>query len=101
MIDVQYYICCRYTIQGLTNFNFLYLFIWLHRVLAFRILCCCAQILQLCRVGSRMQRLSSCSLVGLWQWDLSSPTRDWTHVPCFAKCIINHWTTREIPINNF
>ena len=26
-------------------------------------------------------------------WDLSSLTRDWTHVPCIARWILHHWTT--------
>ena len=30
-------------------------------------------------------------------WDLSSPTRDWTCVPCIARWILNHWATREVP----
>ena len=30
-------------------------------------------------------------------WDLSSPTRDRTHVPCIGRQILNHWTTREVP----
>ena len=29
-------------------------------------------------------------------WDPSSPARDWTHVPCIAGKIFNHWTTREV-----
>ena len=28
-------------------------------------------------------------------WDLSSPTRDQTCVPCIGRWILNHWTTRE------
>ena len=24
-------------------------------------------------------------------------TRDWTHVPCIGRRILNHWTTREVP----
>ena len=28
--------------------------------------------------------------------DLSSPTRDQTHVPCISRWILNHWTTREV-----
>ena len=28
-------------------------------------------------------------------WDLSSLTRDRTHVPCIGRRILNHWTTRE------
>ena len=35
---------------------------------------------------------------GSGMWDLSSPTRDRTHVPCFGRWILNHWTTREVPI---
>ena len=34
---------------------------------------------------------------GCGLWDLSSLTRDQTHVPCFGRQILNHWTTREIP----
>ena len=30
-------------------------------------------------------------------WDLSSLTKDWTHVPCIAKWILNHWTTSDVP----
>ena len=30
--------------------------------------------------------------------DLSSQTRDWTHIPCIARWILNHWTTREVPV---
>jgi len=34
------------------------------------------------------------SLCGMW--NLSSPTRDQTCVPCIARHILNHWTTREV-----
>ena len=30
-------------------------------------------------------------------WDVSSPTRDQTHIPCIVRWIFNHWTTREVP----
>ena len=30
-------------------------------------------------------------------WDLCSPTKDLTHVPCTARQILNHWATREVP----
>lgn len=30
-------------------------------------------------------------------WDLSSTTRDWSHVPCFGRQVLNHGTTREVP----
>ena len=38
-------------------------------------------------------------LVFWWRgmWDLSSPTRDWTHTPCTARQSLNHWTTMEVP----
>ena len=45
-------------------------------------------------------RLSSC---GVWAqlphgiWDLSSPVRDRTSIPCIGRQILNHWTTREVP----
>ena len=31
-------------------------------------------------------------------WDLSSPTRDPTCVPCIRRQVLNHWTTREVPL---
>ena len=31
-------------------------------------------------------------------WDLSSLTRDKTHIPCPGSWILNHWTTREGPL---
>ena len=30
-------------------------------------------------------------------WELSSPTRDQTCIPCVGRQIPNHWTTREVP----
>ena len=30
-------------------------------------------------------------------WDLSSLTRDQTHILCIASWILNHWTTRQVP----
>ena len=30
-------------------------------------------------------------------WDLSFLTRDRTCVPCIARWILNHWTTRKVP----
>ena len=30
-------------------------------------------------------------------WDLNSPTRDQTHVPCLERWFLNHWTAREVP----
>ena len=30
-------------------------------------------------------------------WDPSSPTSDWTHVPCIVQRVLNHQATREAP----
>ena len=30
-------------------------------------------------------------------WDLSSPTRDQTHILCIERQSLNHWTVREVP----
>ena len=37
-------------------------------------------------------------LVILWHV-VSSQTRDWTSVPCIARWILNHWTTRKTLIS--
>ena len=34
-------------------------------------------------------------------WDLSSQIRDRTLVLCIGKQILHHWTTREVPGQNF
>ena len=34
-------------------------------------------------------------------WDLSSPTRDPTCVPCIRRQVLNPWTTREVPLLSF
>ena len=34
-------------------------------------------------------------------WDLSSPTRDWTGIPCIGRWSLNHWTAREVPAHCF
>ena len=34
-------------------------------------------------------------------WDLSSPAGDWPCIPCIARQILNHWTTREVPVEPF
>ena len=45
------------------------------------------------------RKLNSC---GTWaylprsMWDLSSPTRDWTHVAYVGRPILYHWITREV-----
>ena len=56
-------------------------------------LCCGTRDLSLRHVGSRARGLSSCTR---GMWDLSSPTRDQTSVPCIARRIFNHWTSMEV-----
>ena len=34
-------------------------------------------------------------------WNLSSPTRDQTHIPCVARWVLNHWTSREVSNQGF
>ena len=56
--------------------------------------------LQLWLAGSRARGLSSCGArakLPRGMWDLSFPTRDQTGIPCIARPILNHWTTREVP----
>ena len=41
------------------------------------------------------------TLCGMWNlrsmWDLSSPTRGRTWVPCIGRWSLNHWTAGEVP----
>jgi len=30
-------------------------------------------------------------------WDLVSPTKDGTLVPCVGRWILNHWISKEVP----
>ena len=79
--------------------NFYLLFIWLHWVLvAARGLFIVARGLSNCGAWAPERRgsvVAACWAHGMW--DLSSPTRDRTHVPCIGRRILNHWTNREIP----
>ena len=53
--------------------------------------------------------LSGCSVwaqqlycqLPLIMWDLTSPTRDQTQVPCTGRRILNPWTTKEAPHSAF
>ena len=49
--------------------------------------------------GPRAQQSACGVLAGLLRgiWDLNSPTRDRTHLPCIGRWILNHWTVREVP----
>ena len=50
-------------------------------------------------IGSWLQR-AGCLFAGHGlnhpTWDLSSPTRDQTHVLCITRQTLNHWTTMEV-----
>ena len=45
--------------------------------------------------------VAACKLRCSSVWGLSSSTRDWTYVPCIARWILNHWTTKEGPQRKF
>ena len=49
-------------------------------------------------VAHGLSRCDSWSQLPHSMWDLSSLTRDQTHVPCIARQIPNHWTPREVPV---
>ena len=74
--------------------------IFLFTYLTVTVLSCSMQNLLLWHNDSRPSGLSSC---GGWAlllcsiWNVSTLTRDQTHLPCIARWILNHWTTREVP----
>ena len=88
-------VCPQYTLKTIS----FYLFTWLCWVL----------------VATRRIFTAVCGLLsscGLWvllphgmawhgMWDPSSPTRDWTCVPCVGRQTLTHWTTREVPDLHF
>ena len=52
-----------------------------------------------CSCDARAQKLQCAGIVATQHvGSYSSPTRDRTHSLCIARQILNHWTTREIPI---
>ena len=101
---------CRLTDEALSDsrlyfFNIYYLFIYL---VAPGFNCSMRDLLCVMWNHSLGPMDSGCGLWAqhLWgtsldapQWDLSSLTRDQTsHVPCIVRQILNHWTTREVPL---
>ena len=51
---------------------------------------------------SRAFRLSNCgkqAYLPHGMWDLTSLTRGGTCIPCSERWILNHWTTRQVPLN--
>ena len=50
------------------------------------------------RIFSSGLALKHAGLVAPWDiWNITSPTRDQTHVPCNVRWILSHWTTRRVP----
>ena len=91
--------------RSLLSSIFIYLFL---AALGF---CCGTQDLSLRCMGASLRHvgfslivacgLSSCSAQSQLPrgiWDLSSPNRNRTCVPCIKRCILNHSTTREVPM---
>ena len=78
-----------------------YLSIWLRRVsvAAHGGFCCSTDSpAGVCQLGSVVSRLQSAQVYFLRGMEsLSFPTRDQTRIPCIARWILNHWTTREVP----
>ena len=89
-------------VDSLLGFKSFY-FIWRHPVsvgthavfnASCKVFCWDAQTLAVvCRLSSWGVRASLLHDL----WDLTSPTRDWTSVPCTARQILSHWTTSEVP----
>ena len=53
-------------------------------------------------MDSRALKLSSCSSQALkLHVDLSSLSRDRTHISCIGRWILNHWITREVLVSIF
>ena len=46
--------------------------------------------------STQAQELWHMGLFALWYME-SSCSRDWTHVPCIGRWILNPWTTKEVP----
>ena len=70
-----------------------YAFIWLHRVLV--------EVRESLRCIVVAQGRSGCGAWSYWlhsTWDPRSPSRDQTCIPCIGRQILNHWTTKEVPI---
>ena len=48
--------------------------------------------------GTQAQWLWPEGYVALQHVGLRSLTRDWTCIPCIGRQVLNHWTTREVPL---
>ena len=70
-----------------TTVDFIYLTSEFLFVSAASALCC----------GAWAQLLTPGAYLPDSMWDLTSPTRDQTCVPCVGRQILNPWTTREVP----
>ena len=74
-------------LKCLLRYLFLSLYIWL-----------CWVLVAAHGIFTAVHGLSSCNgwaqLLGMW--DLSSPTRDWMHISCIARLILNHLVIGEV-----
>ena len=58
----------------------------------------------LLKVFTNVLQYGFCSMFRFWpqgMWDLSSLTRDPTHIPYIGRWSLNHWITREVPVLGF
>ena len=78
---------------------FLYIYLFVFIFLAVPGLSCSMQFFffHLCRILAVARCSSQASLL-FSMWDLSSLTKDRTQVPCVGRQILNHCTTREVPM---
>ena len=81
-------------------YNLFFFFLCWIFIALYRIFVEAHRLLLFWNMGSRVHRLSN------WgaqtssphsMWDLISPTRDSTCVPCIGRQIFNHWSTRQVP----
>ena len=87
----------------LTLFLVFIYFIWLHQALVTApgtFVASCGTFFWSTDSLDEAHKVSSCTTkasLRCCMWDLSSPTRDQTQVPCIARQILNHWVIREVP----
>ena len=81
----------------------IYLFVFIYLTVPNKLVAACSSFFffffffYLCRILAVARCSAQASLL-FSMWDLSSLTRDQTQVPCFGRQILNHCTTREVPM---
>ena len=74
----------QFSLKRKKNSQLLKLFFKILAVLGLR---CCARAFSGCCTSAQLP---------FSMWDLSSLTRDQTHVPCIGRYILDHWLSREV-----